>query len=243
MVSRFLDFNSTSSIDGRFMQSEHWTSSDDWPREWIDVAFKTYPRFPAVALPDVPWNPRLNLSQAFSDRRSERATTAPLDHARLSVLLKEALRVWHTPENPGARRAYPSAGARFPVEAYLVWRGDPDLKAGLYHYRPLDHHLEELTDRPMEEDLLAVFGHEWISRAQAVVLLTAEFSRSAVKYGERAYRFALLEAGHLAQNLLLVAADLAVAATPVGGFADDRLNRLLDIGRTDERAIYSVVVP
>jgi hypothetical protein len=42
--------------------------------------------------------------------------------------------------------------------------------------------------------------------------------------------------------MVLVSTDLGVSSTPVGGFADDRANRILDLGRTDERVIYSLVV-
>ena len=55
----------------------------------------------------------------------------------------------------------------------------------------------------------------------ATVMLTGMPGRSQIKYQERAYRFMLLEAGHTAENILLAAASLDLAATPVGGFIDD----------------------
>ena len=60
---------------------------------------------------------------------------------------------------------------------------------------------------------------ELLAESAAVVVATAVFWRSRFKYGARAYRFALLEAGHLGQSLLLAAAALDVATTPVGGFS------------------------
>jgi nitroreductase len=37
------------------------------------------------------------------------------------------------------------------------------------------------------------------------------------KYSERGYRFLLLEAGHLMQNLCLLSASLGLATLPLGG--------------------------
>lgn len=59
----------------------------------------------------------------------------------------------------------------------------------------------------------------------------------------RAYRFALLDAGHLAQNILLSGAALDPAATPVGGFRDYVADVYLELEYTDEHLIYAVVLP
>ncbi|WP_164669797.1 nitroreductase family protein [Virgibacillus doumboii] len=49
---------------------------------------------------------------------------------------------------------------------------------------------------------------------------------SAVEqYGERGYRFCLLEAGHIVQNVMLTAAACDEAVTPIGGFKDKYINR------------------
>ena len=52
-----------------------------------------------------------------------------------------------------------------------------------------------------------------------------------VEYGSRATRYCLLEAGHIAQNILLQAAALGLGAVPVGAFDDDRIRRLLSPSR------------
>lgn len=237
------DFHAASSTEGRYMESENWTSVAHWPRAWLEIVFKTYPRMPLVPLPEVPWESRLSLSEALLRRSSERANTPePLALDTLSVLLREATRIKPTDVDPGSRRVYPSAGARFPVELYVAVNRCAELDSGLYHYRPLDHALEQLDTGPQRDRLLRVFGHDWIADARCVVLLSAELSRSAVKYGDRAYRFSLIEAGHLMHNLLLVGTDLETAVTPVGGFADDRVHRYLALGPTEEYVLYTAVV-
>ena len=76
----------------------------------------------------------------------------------------------------------------------------------------------------------------------AVIVLTALFWRSRFKYGQRAYRFTLLEAGHAAQNLLLTAAALGLRAQPVGGFYDRRVDELVGADGLHEASLYLLPV-
>jgi SagB-type dehydrogenase family enzyme len=73
-------------------------------------------------------------------------------------------------------------------------------------------------------------------------VLTAMFWRTRFKYGVRGYRFALLEAGHVGQNVTLAAAALRVAALPVGGFFDRRLDELVGADGLDEASVYAIVL-
>jgi SagB-type dehydrogenase family enzyme len=50
-----------------------------------------------------------------------------------------------------------------------------------------------------------------------------DVARTASKYGSRAERYCLLEAGHVAQNVLLQATALGLAGVPVGAFDDRRV--------------------
>jgi SagB-type dehydrogenase family enzyme len=78
--------------------------------------------------------------------------------------------------------------------------------------------------------------------AAAVIVVSAVFWRSRFKYGLRGYRFVLLEAGHVAQNILLAAAALGLAAVPLGGFYDRRVDELLGVNGVDESALYLLCV-
>jgi SagB-type dehydrogenase family enzyme len=75
-----------------------------------------------------------------------------------------------------------------------------------------------------------------------VIVLTAVFWRSRFKYGARAYRFALIEAGHVAQSLLLGAAALGLRTLPVGGFYDRSVDALIGIDGVHEAALYLLPV-
>jgi len=68
------------------------------------------------------------------------------------------------------------------------------------------------------------------------------FWRSRFKYGLRGYRFALVEAGHVVQNVVLAAAALGLPALPVGGYYDCRLDALVGANGLDEASVYAVVL-
>ena len=77
------------------------------------------------------------------------------------------------------------------------------------------------------------------SRASAAVVARhGVFWRSRFKYGDRAYRFTLLEAGHVGQNLVLAATALGLAAVPIGGFFDRRVDAFLGIDGLHEASLY-----
>ena len=80
------------------------------------------------------------------------------------------------------------------------------------------------------------------AEAAAFVVLTACLPSLRFKYGERAYRFVLLEAGHVAQNMLLAVEDEGLAAVPLGGFLDDEVNALLDFDGVEDIALYLLAI-
>ncbi len=61
------------------------------------------------------------------------------------------------------------------------------------------------------------------------------------KYGDRAQRYVHIEVGHAAQNLLLEAVALDLAAVPIGAFDDERLSKLLQLP-ADQSPLYLIPV-
>ena len=127
----------------------------------------------------------------------------------------------------GARTA-PSAGALYPLDAWVVANRVDKLEAGFYRYDGASHRLWT----HLWGDLAMTLGHAtegqaWVARAPAVIVLTAAYSRTARKYGKRARRYVHMEAGHAAQNVYLQALPLGLGTTAVGAFDDDEVRRLL----------------
>jgi SagB-type dehydrogenase family enzyme len=121
---------------------------------------------------------------------------------------------------------------------YVVALGVAGLDPGVHHYDPFDHVLERLDARGVVADLAAaVWDERPIASASAALITTAVFPRIQLKYGQRGYRFALLEAGHVAQNVLVAAAALGVQALPYGGFYDRSIDALLGVDGVDEATV------
>ena len=204
---------------------------------------KRHPQRPFLALP-APDLGTATLADAVRGRRSSRAFAAlPLALSDLATLLHTAYGVTGTVDGtPQAFRAAPSGGALYPLELYAVCHRVEGLEVALYHYDPLLHGLELLGPLPGHAGAdLTPYG-EVLSDSAAVVAITAVFWRSRFKYGARAYRFTLTEAGHVAQNLLLAATALGLASVPVGGFYDRKVDDFIGVDGIYEGSLYLVPV-
>jgi SagB-type dehydrogenase family enzyme len=210
-------------------------------RELAARSARRHAHRPAIPLPDA-GIPEASLRTVLCGRRSWRAfRSAPIPLAQLGSLLRAAYGV--TAADEWAVRAAPSGGALYPLELYPLAVQGGDLPVGVYHYDPFRHALETLRSRSAGEELRQALVHpELAEHAGLFVAVTAMFWRTRFKYGLRGYRFALLEAGHVVQNLLLAATALGLGAVPVGGYYDRRLDDLLGCDGVHEATVYGVIV-
>lgn len=215
----------------------------EWPKEWKTVYYKGYPRLPKISLPDIKISK--DLFEAIENRRSRKHFEGlPIDLEQISCLLQyscgninfvESGRIMH--------RAQPSGGERYPIEVYpLVLRGEGDLKPGLYHYNVKMHALDVLWQKDFLKEIENFFTYEWVQQASCVFLMTSVFHRNQIKYGERGYRYILIEAGHIGQNLYLVSEALNLKCRALGGTRDETIENLLDIDGINESLVYAIVV-
>ena len=202
--------------------------------------FKRYLHAARVTLPKPQTSGKVPLIDAVLRRRSCRHYSGtPIGLGDLSDLLFLTAGT----QDGDRRRCHPSAGGLYPLEFYVASSRVNDLKAGLYHYAPRAHELVLCREGDQIEAVGdATFVAEALMGAAAVVLITAVFGRSKIKYGERAYRFALIEAGHAAQNLCLASTALGFGSCPVGGFIDDKLSDILNVDGVEEAPLYATIV-
>lgn len=140
-----------------------------------------------------------------------------------------------TRTNP-ERRTYPSAGARYPVELYLIALRVKGLEPGVYHFNVSKFSLETILRadlRKYESEMVSPL----VKNIAGAIVLTAVMSRIDIKYGVKAYPFSLLEAGHIGQNISLSCAKYNVGSCAVGGFVNDRITEILDLTK-DELPVY-----
>ena len=195
-----------------------------------------------TALPATPLPPA-RAPSLLGSRRSERDfVPGSVAFVDLAALLRAAYGVTH--ELHGLPlRCTPSGGGLYPLEIYVAATSVDGIEPALYHFDPLRDVLELVRVPSLPEELrpLTVYPQLFTSAA-AVFFVTAVFWRTRFKYGLRGYRFALLEAGHLAQNLLLAATSLDLASVPVGGFFDRRVDAFVGADGLDEASVYAVSV-
>ena len=161
----------------------------------------------------------LSVEQAIRQRRTVRKfISRPLDVNHLSQLFWAAQGIT---DKKGFKRAAPSAGALYPVDLYAVVGEDrvAQLEAGVYHYEPKGHRLSVVVHADVREAVArAALSQMWIARAPLSMVITAEFKRITGKYKKRGGMYALIEAGHVGQNLFLQAEALGLKAGIVGAF-------------------------
>lgn len=214
------------------------------PQSWIRIHFKTYPRFKKIPLSKTLLEDS-SLNAFIISRRSVRDFNGqPITENELSHLLFRSSGLINiTDKLDESRRPYPSAGARYPLEIYPLILHCTEIKSGLYHYNVLDHSLEVIYEKNLKKWVTEISGGEkWTTNAAMIFILTGVLDRTRIKYGDRGYRYLLIEAGHLGQNICLIAAELGLGSCPIGGYIDNKVDHLLDIDLQKEVTLYLIAV-
>lgn len=169
-----------------------------------------------------------SIEQAFLNRRSIR------EYKDEALSLEEVSQIlWSvqgiTALKWGARTA-PSAGALYPLEVYLVVRKAENLESGVYHYIPEGHKINKISEEDISNELAkAALGQMFIAEAPVSLVISAVFSRTTEKYGERGNQYVYLEAGHAGQNVYLQVQSLDLGTVTVGAFDDEEIKKILNL--------------
>jgi SagB-type dehydrogenase family enzyme len=184
--------------------------------------------------------PRVLLARRTWRRFSRsRVTAAQLATA---LALSVGVQAWaRTGIGDVALKTSPSGGARHPIECYVAVTRVNGVSRGLYHYAADTHRLERLRSGDFTPRLRAWMPHSgYFARAAFVVLFTAVFERQLWRYPyARAYRAALVEAGHVCQTFCLTATWQGLAPFCLMGLADDEIERDLKIDGVNESVLYA----
>jgi SagB-type dehydrogenase family enzyme len=144
-------------------------------------------------------------------------------------------------------RTTPSGGGLFPIELLFAVKGVENLTDGIYFYNPLENNIV-LIDRQSKNTLNDKIVEAMpalestIIDAAVVFFLVSNLPRIEFKYKARGYRFALIESGHIAQNIVLSASSLDLGSICIGGFLDDEINDFLRIDGVDRAVQYCIAV-
>ena len=182
----------------------------------------------------------VRLHECLAKRRSRRRfRNMPLSLPELSYLL------WATQgvAEKGAQhslRTVPSAGARHPFETYLAVFRVTGLKEGLYRYLPIEHGLVFLFAKTglREELVAAALDQDFAGDCAATFIWSCVPYRGEWRYGPMAHKPALLDAGHICQNLYLACEGLGCGTCAIAAYDQERLDALLGLDGQDEFAVY-----
>jgi len=136
----------------------------------------------------------------------------------------------------GGLRTAPSAGAKYPLEIYVVAGNVNGLKPGIYKYLPEGHFLMETYDKDVRKELAeAALDQEFIEQAPISLFFSAVYSRTTSKYRERGReRYVCMDLGHSAQNVCLQVVALGLGTCPVGAFEDSMVSNVVMIPDKEE---------
>ncbi|KTD18273.1 SagB/ThcOx family dehydrogenase [Legionella jordanis] len=180
-----------------------------------------------IKLANPAYTSNISIEEALNQRRSIR------EFKNKSVNLQQIAQLLWASQGITSKEGFrtaPSAGALYPLEIYLVSGNIEKLPAGIYHYIPATHSLYKIKEGDVRNHLAeAALGQEVVRHAAASIVITAEFSQTINKYGEKGKQFVFMEAGHAAQNIYLQSISLALGTVSVGAFDENQLKIILGI--------------
>jgi SagB-type dehydrogenase family enzyme len=184
----------------------------------------------------------VSLQRAIKQRRTVRSfADKPLVVAQLSQILWAAQGITG---DRGLKRAAPSGGALYPLDVYAVVgkNGVQGVVQGVYHYDPSHHSIETILGTDARGDVaVASLRQMWMATAPVILVLTAEYGRITIKYGDRGKRYAMIEVGHVGQNIFLQCEALGLSAGIVGAFHDKEVARAVNTQKDHEPLIIMPV--
>jgi len=184
----------------------------------------------------------VSLERAIKQRRTIRSfVDKSLTVGQLSQILWAAQGIT---DDGGLKRAAPSGGALYPIDLYAVVgkNGVRELAPGIYHYDPIRHSIQKIADTDAREDVaVASLRQMWMATAPVILVLTAEYRRITIKYGERGKRYAMIEIGHIGQNIFLQCQAIGLSAGIAGAFYDKEVARAINCQKDHEPLIIMPV--
>ena len=184
-----------------------------------------------------------NILQVLARRKSSRVyTKEPITLLQLSFLL------WAQQGIRGLRgkqyatlRTVACGGARHEFELYMAALNVEGLQAGLYHYLPMTHELELLSQPAgLAQTAGAVLAEQnWCAKAAAVFFYSVVPYRAEWRYSASAHRVALIDAGHITQNLYVACSALDLGTCAIAALDTDQCDALFGLDGQEEFIFYA----
>ncbi|MEZ5335673.1 MAG: SagB/ThcOx family dehydrogenase [Methanolobus sp.] len=187
----------------------------------------------------------IDLRRAIEKRTSVRSySQEALSLEELSYLLWCTQGVKEVVRDLATFRTVPSAGARHALETYILVNNVTGLEKGLYRFLPIEHQLTEINMNKniADEVKRGCLDQSFVKTSSATFIWTAVPYRMAWRYGQRAYRYLHLDAGHVCQNLYLSAESIGCGVCAIAAFLDEEINPVIGVDGENEFVIYVATV-
>lgn len=251
-IDRVKDYHRASKHTYEQVQAAQASASIEWDNK--PDPYRTFREFPKTPLPTTILDasvPTLDLLADGLGALPASQVQPPQDLKTLGTWLYLANGIT-IEKGVGSRRyslrSCPSSGALFPFEVYVAAFAVDGLESGLYHYSVREFSLRKLREGA------ATLQHlkrgrpdlEFLKTVPAALLISTNFWRSAWRYRQRAYRYTLLDAGHLVQNLVGVASAIGIQTTTRLRMNDKTTRELIGIAEDCDfgacEAVHAMIV-
>jgi SagB-type dehydrogenase family enzyme len=248
----------SSKINSGFYGHRFGEKSQGWQNDpqAVSKSFSTYksyaglPRFELT--PNLERFRKINWEKVVLNRRSSRTFIGlPVTLTELSNMLvlscglKDSGRWLKGIDRPEQwpRRALPSGGGMYPLEFYLLVMNVTGLPQGLYHFDVPSGQLTQVRKDPAIFRFEEFWAQQDLFQRPAVIFYgTAIFQKSRVKYGARALRYILLEAGGIGAHMNLVANAMDVEFCYDGGGWENKIEEMIGIDGQQEGLVSSFMI-
>lgn len=164
-------------------------------------------------------------------KRSERRfSNLPLDQSVVERILMDA----YAPTVAGTR-AIPSSGGIYALRLFFYGKS----KKTVYEYKANGSSLLEsnLSDNDAHRSVHYQCQGEFL-----ILVVVCELEPYVARYGSRGYRYALLEAGHLVQELIRNSQSAKLVSCPLGAFNDLLVRRIIGLLKDSDIPIYAFAI-
>jgi protease I len=163
-----------------------------------------------------------SLETVINTRRSTRQfADMPLNYAQIGQLAWAGQGITDKQQD---LRVVPSEGGLYPIELYLV---TPE---GVFVYNPEGHSLKQISSLDLRKQLsAAASGLGPVEDATCDIVIAGSVRKIAPRYGNKAQKLMLIEAGNVAGNIQLQAVSLGLVSMSVGDFETRNAARVCEL--------------
>lgn len=163
-----------------------------------------------------------------------------LNQEELAYLLWGTQGIKSITDKPVTKRTVPSAGSRHPFETWMLVNRVEGLQPGLYRYMAVNHQIAKLpaVDTIAQQLTEACLKQQHVLNSAVTFIWVADVQRTVWRYCQRGYRYMYLDAGHVCQNLYLLAETIGCGVCAIAAYNDDLVNQALGLDGEDQFAIY-----